>query len=54
MTGLTIVLPGTQNANRLEAEIPLAIKVAARPHDKNEPIPHEPMVARDKMKAEGG
>jgi hypothetical protein len=53
-TGLTINLPGTQNADRLEAAILLAIKVAARPHDKNEPIPHKSMVARYKLKAEGG
>jgi hypothetical protein len=38
-TGLTIDLPGTQNAKRLKAAILLAIEVAARPHDKNEPIP---------------
>ncbi len=53
-TGLTIDLPGTHNANRLKAAIPLAIKVAARPNDVNEPIPREPMVAQDKLKAEGG
>jgi hypothetical protein len=46
MTGLTINLPGTQNADRLEAAIPLATKVAARSHGNNEPIPHKPMVAR--------
>jgi hypothetical protein len=38
-TGLTVDLPGTRNADRLEAAIPLAIKVAARPNDANEPIP---------------
>ncbi len=54
MTGLTINLPGTQNADRLEAAIPLAIEVAARPHNKKEPIPCKPMIARDKLKAEGG
>ncbi len=53
-TGLTIDLPRTCNANRLEAAIPLAIKVAARPNDVNEPIPQESMVAQDKLKAEGG
>jgi hypothetical protein len=53
-TGLTIDLPSTHNANRLEAAIPLAIKVAARPNDVNEPIPRKPMVAQDKLKAEGG
>ncbi len=46
-TGLTIDLPRTRNANRLEAAIPLAIKVAAQPNDVNEPIPQEPMVAQE-------
>ena len=32
-TGLTVDLPGTKNADRLEAAIPLAIEVAARPRD---------------------
>jgi hypothetical protein len=54
MTGLTINLPKTRNANRLEAAIPLAIEVAARPNDINEPIPQEPMVVQEKLKAEGG
>ena len=53
-TGLTIDLPGTHNADKLKAAIPLAIKVAARPNNVNEPIPREPMVAQDKLKAEGG
>ena len=53
-TGLTVNLPGTLNADRLEAAIPLAIEVAARPNNVNEPIPREPMVAQDKLKAEGG
>jgi hypothetical protein len=53
-TGLTVDLPGTKNAERLEAAIPLAIEVAARPNDPNEPIPREKMVAEDKLKAEGG
>ncbi len=44
-TGLTVNLPGTLNTDRLEAVIPLAIKVAARPNNVNEPIPHKPMVA---------
>lgn len=47
-TGLTVDLPGTQNAERLEAAIPLAIEVAARPNDENEPIPRENIVAEDK------
>ena len=53
-TGLTVDLPGTLNANRLKAAIPLAIEVAAQPNDVDEPIPREPMVAQDKLKAEGG
>jgi hypothetical protein len=53
-TGLTIDLPGTHNADRLEAAIPLAIEVAAQPNNVNKPIPREPMVAQDKLKAEGG
>ena len=53
-TGLTVDLPNSGNAERLEAAIPLAIEVAARPTDASEPIPREPMVAKDKLKAEGG
>jgi hypothetical protein len=53
-TGVTINLPGTQTADRLEAAILLAIKGAARPHNEDKPIPRKPMVARDKLKAEGG
>jgi len=53
-TGLTVDLPGTRNADRLEAATPLALEVAARPNDVNEPIPREKMVAEDKLKAEGG
>jgi hypothetical protein len=53
-TGLTVNLPGTLNADRLEAAIPLAIEVAARPNNVNKPIPRKPMVAQDKLKAEGG
>ncbi len=54
MTGLTINLFGMRNTGRLEPAIPLAIKVAAWPSYINEPIPREPMVAQDKLKAEGG
>jgi hypothetical protein len=53
-TGLTINLPGTCNANRLEEAILLAIEVAAWPNDINEPIPWKPMVVQEKLKAEGG
>jgi hypothetical protein len=53
-TGLTVDLPGTRNVNWLEAAIPLAIEVTARPNNENEPIPHEKMVAEEKLKAKGG
>ncbi len=46
--GLTVNIPGTENMSRLEATIPLAIEVAARPDNENEPIPHKTMVAKDK------
>ena len=52
--GLTVDIPGTENASRLEAVIPLAIEVAARPDNVNEPIPRKTMVAKDKLAAEGG
>ncbi len=54
MTELTVNLSSTQNTDELEAEILVTIKVAAQPHDKNEPIPCKPMVVRDKFKTEGG
>ncbi len=53
-TGLTINLPGTRNADRLEAAIPLSIEIAARLDDANEPIPRKKMVAEDKLTEEGG
>jgi hypothetical protein len=53
-TGLTVDVPGTDNTACMESAIPLAIEVAARPNDPNEPIPHEPMIARNKLTAEGG
>jgi hypothetical protein len=40
--------------DQLEAAIPLTIKVAAWPNDKNERIPCKPMMAKDKLAAEGG
>jgi hypothetical protein len=46
MTGLTVDLPGTRNADQLEAAIPLAMKVAAQPNNKKEPFHREPMVAK--------
>ena len=42
--GLTVDLPGTRNADRLEAAIPLSIEVPAHPNDVNKPIPRERMV----------
>jgi hypothetical protein len=53
-TRLIINLPGTHNADRLEAAIPLAIEVAAWPNNVNKPIPREPLVAQEKLKTEGG
>jgi hypothetical protein len=52
--GLTVNLPSTMNADQLEAVFPLAIEVAARPNNANEPIPCEKMIAEDKLTAEGG
>jgi hypothetical protein len=43
-----------ENANRLEAAIPLAIKVAAQPHNEHKLIPRKPMIAKDKLAVEGG
>jgi hypothetical protein len=53
-TGLTVNVPGTDNAAHMEAATPLAIEVAVQPNDPNEPIPREPMIARGKLTAEGG
>jgi hypothetical protein len=52
-TGLTVDVPGTDNAACMEAAIPLAIEVAAQPNDPNEPIPCKPMIAINKLTAEG-
>jgi hypothetical protein len=52
--GLAIDLPGTMNANRIEAAIALAIEVVAQPFNPNEPIPQELMVVLEKLIAEGG
>jgi hypothetical protein len=38
----------------LEADIHLAIEVAARPNDVKKPIPCKKMVAEDKLKSKGG
>jgi hypothetical protein len=53
-TGLTVNVPGTDNATCMEAAIPLTIEVAARPNDPNEHIHREPVIARNKLTAEGG
>jgi hypothetical protein len=53
-SGLTVNLLGTHNGERLKAAIPLAIKDTAWPNNDNKPIPWKPMVAQDKLKAEGG
>ncbi len=42
------------NAECLEAAIPLAIKVAARPNNASKQIPYKKMVVEDKLKVEGG
>ncbi len=47
-------LPGTQYTERLEAAIPLAIKVAAWLDNANEQIPPKPMAAKSKLAAEEG
>ena len=52
--GLTVNITGTENASQLEAAIPLAIEVAARPDNMNKPIPRKTMVAKDKQLAGGG
>ena len=52
--GLTVDLPGSENAARLEAAIPLVIEVAAQPDNVDEPIPCETMVENNKLLAEGG
>ncbi len=54
MTGLTVDLPGTMNANQLWAAMPMAIKVAAWPNNANEPFPCKKMIAEDKLTVEGG
>jgi hypothetical protein len=51
---LKVDLLETENAIRLEAAFPLAIKLAAWPRDKHKPIPHKPMIAKDKLAVEGG
>ncbi len=54
-TGLTANLPSTKNNKwQLEAAVYLAIKVAARPNDSNEPILRKKMVTEDKLTVEGG
>ena len=45
---------GSNNIQRLERAIILAIYVASRPKDINEPIPREEMTALNKLIAEAG
>ncbi|KAL7530514.1 LOW QUALITY PROTEIN: hypothetical protein ACHAXR_005024 [Thalassiosira sp. AJA248-18] len=52
--GLTVDIPGTDNAKRLERAILLAIHVAAREKHPDEPIPREEMAALAKLIAEAG
>jgi hypothetical protein len=52
--GFTVGLPGTRNADQLEAAIPLTIKVAAQTNNKNEPIPHKPMVCKRQVESRRG
>ena len=52
--GLTIDIAETNNTLRLERAILLAIYVASRPKDSNEPIPREEMAALNKLIAEAG
>ncbi len=51
-TGLTVNLCRTENTNILEAAIPLAIEVAARPNDEHKHIICKPMIAKDKLAVE--
>ncbi len=52
--GLTVTMPETDNATRMEAAIPLAIKAATWPNNINELIPRKPMIPKDKLMAKGG
>ena len=52
--GLTVDLPESNNCERLEAAILLAIHTAARPKHPQEPIPREVMEALEKLIAEAG
>ena len=54
LVGLTIDIPGTDNALRLERAGLLAIHTCARPNARIEPIPREDMAALLKLKAEVG
>ncbi len=52
--GLTVDIPGSNNVARGQAAALLAIDATARPNHPDEPIPHESMYAREKLKAEAG
>ena len=52
IVGLTLDMPGSNNLNRLAGAHLLAIATTARPSHDKEPIPREPMEARNKLVAE--
>ena len=52
--GVTVDLPGTDNAIRMERAALLAIHTTSRPIEHPEPIPCDEMAAANKLSAEGG
>ena len=54
LMGATVDLPGTNNVQRLERALLLAIHVLARPLQTDEPIPRETMAALNKLISEAG
>ena len=52
LIGLTVDIPGSNNADRLERAPLLAIHTLARPLHPNEPIPRHDMAALNKLRAE--
>jgi hypothetical protein len=52
IVGLTLDVPGSNNLERLAGAHLLAIATTARPSHDEEPIPREPMEARNKLVAE--
>jgi hypothetical protein len=51
--GLTVDLPDTDNADRMESAPLLAIHTVARPVDHHEPILRDEMAAKAKLSVEG-